>query len=472
MKRIEATPEDRVSVNVDGEEVIDLRDEPVVTSGSSSEDTARAVATKEKEPKPEAQVAPSYRRRSVISAVVLVLGLLWAWSAGQLGTMGVIGGILFLIMFHELGHFLAAKAFGMKATEFFVGFGPRLWTFRRGETEYGVRAVPLGGFVKVIGMTNTEEVDPLDEPRTYRAKPFYQRIILALAGPAMNFVLAFVLLWAVGVFFGAPDGRKDTTRIGETVALQGGTSPAIAAGLKQGDRITHVAGTPVSQWSEVTSSFSRAPGVAIPIQVNRDGKSLDLVVTPQDASTVRLADGTPLVEGTLEQPMGFVGISADLRESPIAAVGTSAERLWAGTGATVGAFQQVFSPSGVSTWVQNVSGTLPAEQQESADMKRFISPVGLVNWANSASESGWFTALMLLIAINVSVAVFNLIPLLPFDGGHIAVAIYGWIRSLGRRERHVVDFKKLEPAMYAVVAALILISVSAMWLDIVRPVHL
>ncbi len=113
-----------------------------------------------------------------------------------------------MVMVHELGHLLAAKHGGMKVTEYFLGFGPRLWSFRRGETEYGIKAFPLGGYVKIPGMTNLEEVDPEDEPRTYRQKPFHARLLVAVAGSAMHFLMAFVLLWALLTFVGVPSASQ------------------------------------------------------------------------------------------------------------------------------------------------------------------------------------------------------------------------------------------------------------------------
>ena len=131
-------------------------------------------------------------RRAVITALLMLAGVIvLAFMRPRLaGTIGVLAAIIAMIMLHELGHFVMAKRAGMKVTEFFLGFGPRLWSIRRGETEYGVKAIPAGGYVRIIGMSNVEEVDPADEERTYRSKPYRHRLGVAVAGSTMHFIPA------------------------------------------------------------------------------------------------------------------------------------------------------------------------------------------------------------------------------------------------------------------------------------------
>ena len=177
-------------------------------------------------PTPEAE----YRepKGSVVQLVAVVAAILAvAMLTHSLDLLIVIVAIIAMVMIHELGHFATAKWSHMKVTEYFLGFGPRLWSFRRGETEYGVKAIPLGGYVKIIGMTNTEEVDPADEPRTYRQQPFRNRLMVALAGSFMHFVMAFILLWCIVVFIGQSQGN--TTVAGFTTVTHG-TTPAQKAG--------------------------------------------------------------------------------------------------------------------------------------------------------------------------------------------------------------------------------------------------
>src|ERR1700744_4414358 len=169
--------------------------------------------------------------------------------------MDLIGWVIFLfallfsVMLHESGHFIMAKKFGMKATRYFVGFGPTVWSTQRGETEYGIKALPLGGFVKIVGMTSLDEVEPEDEARSFRRAPGWQRLIVLAAGSFMHFVIAAVLIFGLALGIGI---ENDNT---------GAQSPAQVAGLKVGDQVTSFDGTPVSNWTQLTKAISKVkPG--------------------------------------------------------------------------------------------------------------------------------------------------------------------------------------------------------------------
>jgi membrane-associated protease RseP (regulator of RpoE activity) len=153
-------------------------------------------------PRPGPEKSPRRLAGELVVAIAAIVAL--AVVTGYVDLLIVVVSIIVIVMLHELGHFLTAKHGGMKVTEYFVGFGPRLWSFRRGETEYGIKALPLGGYVKIPGMTNLEEVDPADEGRLYRDKPFHSRLLVAVAGSAVHFLLAFVLLWVLLAFVGIP----------------------------------------------------------------------------------------------------------------------------------------------------------------------------------------------------------------------------------------------------------------------------
>src|SRR5690348_8957231 len=186
-----------------------------------------------------------------------------------LGILIFVLALLFSIMLHEAGHFFTAKKFGMKVTQFFVGFGQTLWSRRKGETEYGVKAIPAGGFVKIVGMTELEDVDPADEPRSFRRQPGWQRIIVLAAGSFMHFVLAFVLLFALAVGIGLA-GAGTSTTVGAidtcvpsslTAACKPSNpaSPAKQAGIRAGDKIIAVAGVPVHNWTQMGKALRRQP---------------------------------------------------------------------------------------------------------------------------------------------------------------------------------------------------------------------
>jgi RIP metalloprotease RseP len=150
------------------------------------------------------------RRGAAGAALLLLFGLvlLAVLRPSTIDTLAIVLGIVVLIMAHEAGHYVAAKRAGMKVTEFFLGFGPRVWSFRHGETEYGVKAVPAGGYVRIVGMNNLEEVDPGDEGRTYRQGTFGQRMTVVLAGVTVNILLAIVLFFVVFALRGVPDGAS------------------------------------------------------------------------------------------------------------------------------------------------------------------------------------------------------------------------------------------------------------------------
>ncbi|HUC14226.1 MAG TPA: site-2 protease family protein, partial [Acidimicrobiales bacterium] len=167
-----------------------------------------AVATKPDGAPPDRPAAPEMDKREQQAAlvrliVVVVGGLVVAALYGALWTVLVVLALIVMIILHELGHFIMAKRAGMKVSEFFVGFGPRIWAIQRGETTYGVKALPLGGYCRIIGMTSAEKVDPADEPRAYRNQPTWRRLSVALAGSFVHFVLALLML--VVLFVGPGD---------------------------------------------------------------------------------------------------------------------------------------------------------------------------------------------------------------------------------------------------------------------------
>ena len=229
------------------------------------------------------------------AAILVALFLLARHSlAFALGIVLFVVGILISVILHEAGHFLAAKKFGMKATQFFVGFGPTLWSTVRGETEYGVKALPFGAFVRITGMTTLDEVDPADEPRSMRNKPAWQRAIVMVAGSFMHFALAFVLLLFLALVIG--QANDNTTTIGSvspcvpaslkafdqgSCAHNRGAAPAQLAGIKPGDKIIAIDGKPVHNWTQLgTAIRARPAGQPMAVTVERDGQGLTLHAEP------------------------------------------------------------------------------------------------------------------------------------------------------------------------------------------------
>ncbi len=388
--------------------------------------------------------APSVETRKAvtgISLVVLALIALVIARPSTAVTVAIIVGLVFTIMLHEWGHYIAAKKSGMKVTEFFLGFGPRIWSFRRGETEYGIKAIPAGGYVRIIGMTNLEEVDPEDEDRTYRQATVGKRLITVLAGIIVNLCIALVLIYVLLVFH----GPERVSTVVDQVSKQ---SPAAAAGIRSGDRIVAIDGRRISTWEKVGAVVRPNVGQALAIEVVRDGRPVMVDATPV------LIDGAARIGVTARVVNDPVG--------PIAAVPRMFTTFGRGVNDTVAALGKVFSASGIERYgktVTNSKGGFSAQE-------RPRSVVGIVADGGEIVDGQWWVLLGLLAAINVFVALFNLLPLPPLDGGHAAVAIYEGIASKIRGRRVRVDYQKLMPVAAAVVIVILIFGVSTIYLDI------
>ena len=383
------------------------------------------------------------------AAVFVVLGVS---KPNVLGTVAVILAFFVMIILHEFGHFVMAKRAGMKVTEFFVGFGPRLWSVRKGETEYGLKAFPLGGYCRIIGMTNIEEVDPEDEPRAYRSKPFLPKLGVALAGSTMHFLIALVLIFVV--LAGAGDVFSGSNVSTVVNAVNG---PAAKASIRPDDKIVAVAGHAVTTWDDAVSLIQKLPGQTVPIVVERRGEKVTINVPlaahrPGETARVGYAGITPHVSFTRPGLLKSVALTPvrefDIGRRSLAAIG------------------HIFSPSGVQRYLKNFEKTPP----KSATSDRPVSVVGFGRLASQAVAAGWVETLFLLILINMFVGIFNLVPLLPFDGGHAAIALYEWVASAVRKRRVQVDVAKLMPLTLVVLAVLGFLFLSTLFLDVSKPI--
>jgi len=404
-------------------------------------------------------------RLVLIAAAGIVAGI----AAGIGNVLLVIFALVAMIMLHELGHFATAKWAGMKVTQYFLGFGPRLWSIRRGETEYGIKAIPAGGYVKIIGMSNLDEVDPADEPRTYRQAPYRWRLAVGLAGSTMHFLLALVLLFALYSAVGLPNENRPTTRVDQVLALASGESPAQRAGFRVGDTIVAVDSQPARSWDDMTAYIRARPGQTVKVTVRRDGRLVTLTPTLVDLSTVDVKNFPNSARPA--HPTGFIGISPAPtieRTGAVTALGRAFVGLARTIRASISGIVHLFSPSGLSHYASTLAGGQSGSAQ--ADANR---PVGIVGAVSVASQftgtQGLRGFLLIFIQIVVFIGVFNLLPVLPFDGGHVAIATYERIRSRGRR--YYADAAKMMPVMYAVLLLVLLIFVTTNYLDITHPVH-
>lgn len=394
-------------------------------------------------------------------ALVVAAGLVVAAYFGALATVLVVLSLVVMIILHELGHFATAKWSGMKVSEFFVGFGPRLWSVTVGETTYGVKALPLGGYCRITGMTNVEEVDAADEPRAYRNQPTWKRLVVVSAGSFVHFCLAFAML--VALFLGPGDlgnfvtNPPASTPIGAVTGFSNGKSPAQQAGLRPGDVIVAINGHHFSSWDQEKSFISSRPLRRVDIEWRRGARVHHTAVVLADASKVRIAGmATPLSS----KPEGLLGIGVGpVRYGLLGSVEHAGGAFGATVSSSVTTIGQVVGDFG--TYVHMVQSPKAA-----ANGRRFVSPVGVVMLANEATQIGLSEVLYLLILINIFVGIFNMVPLLPMDGGHVAVALYEKLRSVRAKRPYHADVNKMVPVLYAVIAVLIFYAATAMFMDL------
>ena len=388
-------------------------------------------------------------------------------------------GIGISIALHEAGHMYSAKAFGMKVRRYFIGFGPTLFSFRRGETEYGLKLIPAGGFCDIAGMTALEELpDPTDRRRAFFRFPVWQRVVVLSAGSLTHFIVGVLLIYAMAVSTGLPildppPSPAVVSQVSQCVMVQaegscrpGSPAPARDAGLRPGDRVLAVAGSPVRDFTDLAKAIQSRSGPT-EFRFERAGQqrttSIDIARVPLSA-----------LGGQGDKLVGAIGVvpqrpSALLpRSNPVQAVGQTAG--FAGT---------MFAKTAQA--VQELPKRVPALLDRIGGQSRPDSPVSVVGASvlggDAVGFGAWWFFLFLLAALNLFVGVFNLLPLLPLDGGHIAVNLYEGVRNairraIGRPDGPPVDYTRLMPLTYAV--AIVFIGVSALTItaDIINPIRL
>ncbi|MDT5091846.1 MAG: hypothetical protein QOH60_1209 [Mycobacterium sp.] len=385
--------------------------------------------------------------------------------------------ILVSVALHECGHMWAARATGMKVRRYFVGFGPTLWSIRRpnklGSTEYGIKAIPLGGFCDIAGMTSIDEIAPEDEPYAMYKQKVWKRVLVLFAGPGMNILIGLVIIYALAVSGGLPNlhqpaviGGTDCVASDVAKGQRGvctGPGPAAEAGLQKGDVVTRVGDTPVSNFDEMSAAIRKSNG---PTQfvVQRDGKELTktVVVAPTKRWLTK-NDQEPTTAGTIGVAPGVLGPT---RYNPLAAV--PATFTFTGDVTVELGKALVKIPSQVAPLVRSIGGG-------ERDPNGPISVVGASSIGGKAAALGlWLAFWFLLASLNFILAVVNLIPLLPFDGGHIAVATYEKVRDMiraarGKAAAGPVNYMKLMPATYVVLVVLVGYMLLTVTADFVNP---
>ena len=410
--------------------------------------------------------------------------------------MFVIGIVLFAlailvsVALHECGHMWVARATGMKVRRYFVGFGPTLWSTMRpnklGSTEYGVKAIPLGGFCDIAGMTSVDTMRPEDEPYAMYKQKTWKRVAVLFAGPAMNFIIGLVLVYGIAIVWGLPNLHPPTTAIvGETSCVKPevtkgelgtctGTGPAALAGIKAGDVVVKVGSTPVATFQDMVTEVRKSSGpTPFVIERTEDGKTTTVDTVVDVTTTKRWVAPVGGGEATGPSDVGSIGIAAaqfgPTRYNPLSAVpGTFA---FSGDLAVELGKSMAAIPSKVGALVHAIGGG-------ERDPETPISVVGASIIGGDTVDHGvWVAFWFFLAQLNFVLGAINLVPLLPFDGGHIAVAIYEKIRNMFRSIRGVmpaapVDYTKLMPATYVILAVVVGYMALTVTADLVNPIRL
>jgi len=269
-------------------------------------------------------------------------------SGGAIGVLLFVATLIVMVMIHEAGHMTAARVFGMKVEEYFFGFGPRIFSFRRGETEYGMKAIPAGGYVKIAGMNPYQTVPESERPRTFGAKPAWQRAIVLVAGSATHFVVAVILLTFSYAVLGVPGNPTTTLQSvsATSTQLHGVPGPAEKAGIKAGDRIVGIDGNVISRWEDLQTYIKARPGVPVTVKVDRGGKLLTFTVTPEQVTDAN------------NHPVGRIGVSpaiAQNKESPLVAAWDGVKGVGSLIVASVQGIVHLFSPSGIGQVLSSVT---------------------------------------------------------------------------------------------------------------------
>ncbi|MDO8107350.1 site-2 protease family protein [Isoptericola sp. b441] len=429
------------------------------------------------------------------------------------GLVVLLVGLLVSIALHEVGHMVPAKRFGVRVSQYMVGFGPTVWSRVRGETEYGVKGIPLGGYVRLIGMyppkealgrppragrfaelvdgarqASAEEIRPGEDTRAFYRLSAPKKIVVMLGGPMMNLVIAAVLLTVIMAGIGLPGSQATTTvgSVGQCVTTQptdsctaaDPRSPAVQAGLRPGDRIVSWGPRQISSWSDVQTAIKDVPGENIPVVVERDGRTVTLHVSPVVANRpVFGPDGTPKTDanGTLVvEPTRYVGFSptAAIERQPLTAVPAALGNALGQTVAIVATLPGRLVD--VTKAALGMQARSPSSVVGVVGVARLAGEIGEAPIGLSQRIAGW---LSILASLNIALFVFNLIPLVPLDGGHVAGAIWEGARRAFARWRGLPrpapsDVARMVPVAYGVFLVLVAMSLVLVVADLVAPVRI
>jgi membrane-associated protease RseP (regulator of RpoE activity) len=376
-----------------------------------------------------------------------------------LGMLACVVALLLSVMVHEFGHFITARRYGMKVSEFFVGFGKRIWSVQRGETEFGVKAIPAGGYCKIEGMTPNDAMPEGQEHRAFYKASSGKKLVVLGAGSFLHFVLGYILLF---ILFAGVGTNQVLPVIGEVIS----SSAAQSAGIQVGDEVISINGVKVTAWYKDLESIHNAKCKELTLELLRDGQKITITATP------RLTE----VDGTNRFVLGIVN-TVGLKRSGI--VESSSNAFTVTRSLIVESVKSLVSlPSKIpALWGQTVRG-------EERDANGLVGVVGVARVSGEAIGSSeltgserWATFLLIIASLNIFVGIFNLLPILPLDGGHMAVAIADEIRALyarmrGRVRPAAIDVTVLTPVTMVVFVILACLTLLLLVADVRNPVTL
>jgi membrane-associated protease RseP (regulator of RpoE activity) len=397
--------------------------------------------------------------------------------------------ILISVALHECGHMWVARATGMKVRRYFVGFGPTLWSTHRpnklGSTEYGVKAIPLGGFCDIAGMTSVEELKPDERPYAMFKQDTWKRVAVLFAGPAMNFIIGLVLVYGIAVIWGLPNLHAPTTAVvGETQCVASettkgkldnctGPGPAALAGIKSGDVVLKVGNTEVKNFDEMVTAVRKASGpTPFVVQRSENGATREFTTTV-DVEPAQRFVAKDKGSDPVPTSVGAVGVSMATFPPTQYNVLTAVPATFAFTGDLAVELGKSLAkiPTKVGALVHSIGGG-------ERDPETPISVVGASIIGGDTVDHGLWVAFWFFLAqLNFVLGAINLVPLLPFDGGHIAIALFEKIRNVLRSARGKVaaapvNYLKLMPATYVILVVVVGYMLLTVTADLVNPIRL
>ena len=391
-----------------------------------------------------------------------------------LGILAFVVALLVSVMIHEAGHYLTAKKFGMKVTEFFLGFGQKIWSTQRGETEFGVKAIPAGGYCRIVGMSSREELSPADAPRAFIKATITQRLIVLGAGSFLHFVIGFLLLITLFGAVGVTSVTNQVEKISDCVpqiatevcSATSTPSPAKTAGLLPGDKIVKIDGESFDLWSDAVAVIRASAGREINLVIDRSGDQVQVQVTP----------ATRMVDGKAVGVLGVINEIGTIRFNPIAA--TARATSFTGEILQNSVTSLIALPTKIPDLLAQTFGTTERDPEGLVGVVGVARVSGETASTEKLSLNEKFATFILIVAsLNIFVGMFNLLPLLPLDGGHMAVAIADGIRNFIAKRRGLakpapIDVERLTPITMVVFVLMASLSILLLAADIFNPIRL